>query len=109
MTDLIEKQIHGFVERKRPPKDIRNQLDIGYTYSNGTFEIFEIRPQWNNPEKILHHSVAKATYFKSQQHWKLYWKRAGGKWEYYDPATILPNITDVLLCIENDVHGCFWG
>lgn len=109
MTDIIEKQIHDFVEKRRPPKDIRDQLDIGYTYDNGTFEIFEIRPQWNKPENILHHSVAKATYIKSQQYWKLYWKRANGSWEHYDPVSILPSITDVLHCIDNDVHGCFWG
>ena len=62
--DFTEALIKQFVESKRPPIDIRDQLDIGYTYTNNTLEIFEIRPRWDNPDEIMHSPLAKARFVK---------------------------------------------
>lgn len=67
--DFIEAQIKQFVESKRPPHNIRNELDIGYTYVNNTLEIFEIRPRWDNPSEIMHSPLVKARFIKSRKLW----------------------------------------
>ena len=41
----------AFLERRRPPIHIRNQLDLSYRIRDLSVIILEIRPHWKNPEK----------------------------------------------------------
>ncbi|MHA7056779.1 DUF3024 domain-containing protein [Aquimarina sp. M1] len=109
VIDFTEQQIKTFVESKRPIEEIRDQLDIGYSYDGRSAEILEIRPQWDDPSIIHKYPIAKATYTKSQKIWKIYWKRASGKWQSYEPQSEVTTIQDFLSIIEEDTHGCFWG
>ncbi len=53
--DFIEAQIKQFIESRRPPIEIRTQLDFGYTYANNTLEIFEISPDGIMKRKRFKH------------------------------------------------------
>lgn len=110
VIDFTEQQIKNFVEQKRPKEaSVREQLDIGYIYDGRSVEIQEIRPQWNDASIINSYSIAKATFIKSRNLWKLYWKRASGKWEPYEPQPEHTSISEVLQTIGEDTHHCFWG
>ena len=109
VIDLAEHEIKKYVESKRPPEEMRNQIDIGYTYKNKAVELFEIRPKWDEPSVIDNHPFARAKYVKTQNIWKLYWIRANGKWETYQPNPEIKNITELIEILENDKTGCFWG
>ena len=56
-----ERDIAKFMERHRPPPHIRPELDFGYRINGHSIEIFEIRPDWQNPKQKMEHPVAKAT------------------------------------------------
>ena len=105
----IEKYVGEFVEKRRPEPKIRNMLDIGFRISGQSFEIFEIRPQWDNPERQIEIPVAKATYIKSRKEWQLFWKRADLKWHSYQPFPTSKLLEEILEVINQDPHGCFWG
>lgn len=105
----IEKLVGQYVERKRPAHHIRNQLDFSYGISAQSFEIFEIRPQWNDPARILELPIAKATYITSRKIWKLYWMRADLKWHSYKPFPSSNSLEKILETIEQDQYNCFWG
>lgn len=107
--DFTEAQIKQFIEQKRPPENIRDQLEIGYSYNNNTLEIFEIRPRWNKPEEITHTPIAKARFIKSRKLWKLYWMRASGKWEPYEPHPEAKSTEEMLKIVGEDAYHCFWG
>lgn len=104
-----EKQLKDFVESRRPEEHIRSELDIGYRITGKSFEIFEIRPRWKQPDITQEISVAKATYVKSRKIWKLYWMRADLKWHRYDPLPDTKSLQDVLNEIGEDPYCCFWG
>jgi len=105
----IEKLVGQFVEKIRPSPDIRNKLDIGFRVSGQSFEIFELRPQWNNPKNIIEGSVAKGTFIKNKKIWKLFWMRADLKWHSYKPFPTSKSIEEILEVIHQDQYGCFWG
>lgn len=107
-ADIIEA-LENFVERKRPPEHIRKKLDIGYKIEDQDVFIFEIRPQWNNPEIIREHSIAKATFVKTKNHWKVFWKRADIKWHRYEPMPTVKTIREFGEIVEKDTHHCFFG
>ncbi len=107
--DFIHSQIKNFVEDMRPPKEIRNQLDIGYKYEKFTLEIFEIRPHFELKDKIIHSSFARTKFNKSKNCWKVYWMRASGKWELYEPNPELDHIKDFFTLVDEDKYHCFKG
>ncbi|MEM1320658.1 MAG: DUF3024 domain-containing protein [Bacteroidota bacterium] len=107
--DLFERQIQKYIKKKRPPVDIRPQLDFGYTYENYCLEIQEIRPNWMNKEEKIYLSVAKAQFVKSKNSWKIYWKRSNGKWESYKPQPEVKDLNEFFKVIDEDPMGYFWG
>jgi len=108
VLDIIEV-MEGFLERKRPPEHIRSKLDVGYKIEGQSIIIHEIRPSWNDASKIIYPEVAKATFVKAQNHWKVFWLRADLKWHTYDPNPTVKTLKDFVTLVEEDKRACFWG
>ena len=108
-TKRIEKIMEGYLERTRPPVHIRNELDIAYRIDNQSVELFEVRPAFQNPDQKIEHAIAKATYVKRANEWRLYWMRADLKWHRYEPVPEVDSLEEFLQVIEEDAHGCFYG
>jgi len=104
-----EKAIEKFMAKHRPPAHIRNELDLGSRIENQSVEIFEIRPQWDNPSNKIEHPAAKATYVKTQKLWKVYWQRADLKWHSYEPLPTVKTLEEFLNAVGEDQHACFFA
>jgi hypothetical protein len=108
VLDIIEV-MEAFLERERPPEDIRPKLDVGYKIEGQSIVIHEIRPHWIDPTKTIYPEVAKATFVKAKNHWKVFWLRANLKWDPYPPNPTVKTLADFVKLVEEDEHGCFWG
>ncbi len=53
--------------------------------------------------------MAKATYIKSHEIWRVYWQRADLKWHRYEPVPNVESIGEFLTVVEQDEDCCFWG
>lgn len=104
-----EKALEKFMAKHRPPVHIRNEIDIGSRIENQSVEIFEIRPQWDNPSNKIEHPVAKTTYVKTQRLWKIYWQRSDLKWHLYDPLPTAIRFEEFLNAVGEDKHCCFFS
>ena len=104
-----EKELEAFMTIRRPPAHIRPELDLGYRIENQSIEIFEIRPQWQNPTETMELPVAKTTYVKTQNCWKVYWQRADLKWHAYEPKPKVKRLSDFLELVKEDRYACFFG
>lgn len=100
-----------YIEHKRPPLDMRHKLDLGFSLENRELVLFEIRPRWNDPSEIFHSDFAKAKYIKSRGIWKIFWKRANGNWQTYDPEgeSEIEDIIDFFRIVDEDKYHAFWG
>ena len=105
----IEKALSAFLEKRRPPAHIRSQLDLGYELSGQSVELFEIRPQWDDPATIHRHPFAKCTYVRAQNEWRVYWLRADLKLHRYEPVPTVPTIEKFLAIVDADRYCCFFG
>ena len=105
----IERLVGAFMEGRRPPVELRPKVDLGFRVRGQSVEIFEIRPQWDKPEVILEHSVAKATFRRSKTHWRVFWQRSDLKWHSYEPVPVVETIEAFLALVDEDEYGCFWG
>lgn len=105
----IEKEVASFVERRRPPPHIRDEVDLAYRVKGQSVEIFEIRPRLNHSGEKTELAVAKATYVRKHGTWNVYWQRADLKWHRYDPVPEVDSLSDFLDLVDNDEYGCFFG
>ena len=109
-TKRYERLISEYVESKRPAAHIRPELDFGYRIHGQSVEIFEIRPVWRGkPGEFMEHPVAKATYVKSRQIWRVYWQRADLKWHSYEPNAEVESLEDFIAVVDADEYCCFYG
>jgi hypothetical protein len=104
-----ERDLAKFMERRRPPPPIRPQLDIGYRISGQSVEIFEVRPAWERPTERVEHPVAKATYVRSRNRWRVFWMRRDLKWHGYEPNPEVRSLEAFLNIVDRDEHCCFFG
>ena len=106
--EVIET-MENFIYKRRPPENIRHQLDLSYKIENQSIIIFEIRPKWNKPDEKMESPIAKTTYVKEKNHWKVFWQRADLKWHSYTPKPIVKNLKEFVKLVDEDKHACFWG
>jgi hypothetical protein len=113
LTDLerkrCERDLAKFMERRRPPPDIRPKLDIGYRISGQSVEIFEMRPDWQNPKLTMEHPVAKATLVRTKKRWRVFWMRRDLKWHGYEPNPEVRSLEAFLHVVDRDEYCCFFG
>jgi len=108
-TKRLERVVSEYIDKRRPPPHIRDELDLGFQIRGQSIEIFEIRPLWNDNTKRIEQAVAKATYVKNQHVWKIYWQRADLKWHRYDPVPEVNTVEEFLAVVDVDDHCCFFG
>ncbi len=104
----IRRVVRDFCER-RVPQEVRDQVRLLYTVEGQNVIICESRPNWRDPSKWQEADVAKLRYVAVSDEWKLYWKRASGKWWPYKTRTRSTTLSAMLTEIDGDEYGCFFG
>ncbi|VAW47355.1 hypothetical protein MNBD_GAMMA04-1610 [hydrothermal vent metagenome] len=105
----VESIISKFVESRRPPAHVRDQVDLDFRISDQSVEIFEIGPLWNDPSVKSESPIAKATYVKSRKVWNIYWMMSDLKWHKYSPNPDVKLLEDFVKTVNEDKNACFWG
>jgi len=98
-----------YMEQRRPPAQLRGQIDVSYRIDGQSVEIFVMRPSYMDPSQKMKEPIAKAIYVMKGDIWKVYWQRADLKWHGYTPAPEVATLEDFIEIIQSDQHGCFWG
>jgi hypothetical protein len=104
----IKKEVGGFCFRK-VPKHLHNQVRLEYDIEKHNVIIYEVRPNFKNPDIITRMPVARLTYVATRKIWKLYWQRASGKWRKYEPKESDRDLKVLIKEIDRDMYGCFFG
>lgn len=104
----IDKIVGDFCQQRSPAR-LWDQVRVGYTVKNHEVVIYESRPGWRNPTEWTVSSFAKLRYVRTSDEWRLYWRRASGKWWPYGPHTASKSLSSMVKEIDIDSHGCFFG
>ena len=108
-TKRYEKLAARFAAKHRAPTHLRHELDFSFRIESQSVEFFEVRPSWQDNAKKLEQPVAKATYNKSKKTWRVFWRRADGKWHSYPPSPEVATFEEFLDLVGKDEHSCFFG
>ncbi|PEN13190.1 hypothetical protein CRI94_11140 [Longibacter salinarum] len=104
-----ESILDAYIERNRPPAEIRDKVDLSYRIERQSVVIFEIRPSMFRPGEKIEEAVAKTTYVRTTNHWRVFWQRADLKWYGYEPDPIVQELPEFLRLVEEDEYNCFYG
>lgn len=95
---------------QRVPPELKNKIDHDYEINGQAVIIFEVRPLWRGkPSEITSSPFVKFSYIKASNYWQIYWFRASGKWQSYEPDPVARNLESALEIVETDRYGCFFG
>ncbi|OFY66491.1 MAG: hypothetical protein A3H98_12265 [Bacteroidetes bacterium RIFCSPLOWO2_02_FULL_36_8] len=108
MLEIIEV-MENFINKNRPPENIRHKVDLSYKIEKQSVIVFELRPLWCEPKEIMECNIAKTTFVNTKKYWKVFWQRADLKWHGYRPKYTVKTISDFVNLIEKDEYGCFRG
>ncbi|MEX2502464.1 MAG: DUF3024 domain-containing protein [Trueperaceae bacterium] len=106
----IQPDIEAFLARRRPPPDIRDEVDLIVRIVGQALEVLEIRPAWNGaPGETTELPIAKIRYVRRHDHWRLYWMRRDLRWHAYDPHPVASTSSEALGVVASDAYACFFG
>jgi hypothetical protein len=108
-TAAIESSMADFMAKHRPPVKIRAKLDFAWRIEGQSVVIHSIRPYGLGETRTIEESVAKATYNRRTNRWKIYWMRADLKWHSYPPYPEAVFFDEFLAVVDEDENCCFWG
>lgn len=104
-----ERVMDEYIAARRPPEEVRAHVDLHYRISNQSVEIFELRTDVRNPNMKVEESIAKATFVRTQNKWKVFWQRRDLKWHAYDPFPETKSLKKFTQVVTEDKHFCFFG
>ncbi len=95
--------------RNLAPTHIQNKLKYNCRVEGQNVFLYEERPRYDNPKEWLTIDFAKLRFIRRYNLWRLYWMRASGKWELYEPKSESKRLEALVHTIEQDDYGCFFG
>ena len=104
----IETATEAFMAARRPPVQVRDQVDFEWRIDGQSVELLEVRPAWNRPEEIMRRPFAKATYVRRTNQLRVYGMRSTLKWHPYEPA-VVSSVQAFFDLVHEDRLHCFFG
>jgi hypothetical protein len=62
-----------------------------------------------NKKKKIETPIAKTTWVKTKQVWKIFWMRADLIWYSYTPVPEVKNLSEFTRIVDEDKYHCFRG
>lgn len=99
-----------FWTRRRPPLHLRDKVREGQRFGDPrTIELFLVRPAFQRPGEQVEEPIARVQHLPRLRVWRIFWKRADGKWHRYKLCPEVESLREALRVIDEDAHCCFFG
>ena len=104
----VEKKLSEYCRRK-VPSHVADQLRIGFRLRGNSVTLFESRPFYADPSRWIDVVVAQFRYDSETATWTLYWPDRNSRWHYYVDLDPSRNFEKLLVEVDDDPSGIFWG
>jgi hypothetical protein len=103
------ESVIGKMCKRRSPVHLRDQLRTVFVIKEHDVTVYQERPRWNNPPEWTPSGIAKFKYIRRQNVWTLYWMGQNLKWYPYGPLPESIRIDRLVVEVDKDPHGAFFG
>ena len=105
----IDRIVGGLCRRCSPPEHA-DEVRTVYEVVGHAVLVYEERPPWDGVGEWTRMGVARLRFYRSRGEWLLYWMRADGRWERYEPRDEMPSDLEPLVAlVDADEYGAFFG
>lgn len=105
----IKRSAAAYTKKYGPPAHVQKQLSWDWVIDKQCVLLCEVRPHWQDANKLLKNECVKTTFVRTKNIWQIYWMRADLKWHSYEPSFVVNSFDDFLNVLQADEHGCFFG
>ena len=99
----------GKLCKRKSPAHLRCQQRTVYVVEGHDVTVYEERLRWDNPQEWTNSGIAKFKYNRKQNVWKLYWMKSDLKWHVYELLPESTRIDKLVVEVDKDPHGAFFG
>jgi len=104
----ISKRLSAYCE-ERMPVHVRNELRLGFRITGHDVVLFEERPAFRPPHDWQQLPVAKFTYVRNRDVWRLFCQHRDLRWHRYERRPSARAIEILLREVDSDPTGIFFG
>jgi len=104
----VDKLLSPICQPHSDPK-VSSLLRHGYRVEGRSVVLFESRPAFERPHEWREHPVAKFKFIKSRRVWELFCVYRDLKWHVYEPLPEWSALAVLVIEVEKDPTGIFWG
>ena len=104
----VEDALREFCEM-RIPEHVRDQIRLTFTIRGNTVLLSEERPRWNNPSEWINIKIAQFRFDNLTNKWSLNCRDRNCKWHNYTLVRTTRDINALLIEVDRDPTGIFWG
>ena len=98
-----------FWSKRRPPTHLRDKVRERQSIEGQSVELFLHRPAFRSLGEWIEEPIAKITYVRKSNRWRVFWQRADLKWHRYPPKPEAKTLSECLRIIDEDANACFFG
>ena len=86
-----------------------DRLRIAFRFDGPAVILFESRPRFQKPLEWGTQDVAKFRYVKQHDVWRLFCQHSDLRWHTYEALPEANSLAQLVLEVEDDQYGIFWG
>jgi hypothetical protein len=112
LNDIERKRAEKIISRLLTPRlspHVKSGGTVLYRVVGQIIEIYSARPAYDEPDEIIDIPIARFRYVRTQHVWQLFWSRASGKWQGYEPMREAEDLAELVDEVWRDSYCCFWG
>lgn len=108
VKQLIEKKLSTYCQKKIPAH-LHDQIRLMYKIRGNSVSLHESRPSFFKPDDWVEVPVAQFRYDSKENLWTLYCADRNSRWIPFTNVDPTRNFEKLLLEVDADTTGIFWG
>jgi hypothetical protein len=105
---LIDKVVGGLCRQRNLP-EFKDELSLEFKVEGHDVVLFERRPRWGARVGVTDSPIAKLTFVRTKNAWRLFWRRQDLEWHGYKPLPGKKRLEALVAEVDRDPYGCFFG
>jgi hypothetical protein len=105
---LVEEKLNAYC-LKKVPAHVRDLVRLNFKIQGNNVTLFEERPAFGKANTWVDIVVAQFRFTQDKGTWTLYWADRNSRWHEYEEVLPSKNFDKLLLEVDKDPTGIFWG
>ena len=104
----IEKSLASLLKERTSPH-VMSGGTVSFRVKGHEVLLFTKRTHYKDPTLEIEFELAKFKFVRTTGLWNLFWQRANGRWQGYEPLMASKQFEILVEEVSRDPYGCFWG